>query len=337
MIADMSSRLSPPVAAVEAALQRRLRSGLYQPGDRFMSNRAIAAQYGVSYQTAHRLLRRMVQQGLLRRHDRSGTYVPGPSRRPTHAQLIFHRRANVPGSFGGKLLELVRRQLIDAGLGEPRVRSDQSAIHDHALPVIWEADDVLQRCLEEGRRAIMINDRPAPGLNAQRVDSVATDDFVGGVLAGQYLRRLLGREARYAILAGPRDDRRSQSRVAGFNTEHNAPVVHARTWHAPDAEAVALRLLKAKPAGVFCGNDRLAEGLLRVVQQRGEASPAVVGFDDAPIAETLGLTTIAIPWAALAAGVARIVRDRLNGTADPPTHLVYHPALVLRRERPVLG
>ncbi|MFW6060737.1 MAG: GntR family transcriptional regulator, partial [Phycisphaeraceae bacterium] len=208
----MGETLTPRVEAVEAALQRRLRSGLYQPGDRFMSNRAIARQYGISYQTAHRLLTRLVDQGLLHRRDRSGTYVPGPAHRPTHVQLIFHRRARVRGSFGAKLLDVVRQHLIDAGLGEPRINFDQTTIHEHALPVLWEAPEALNQCLAEGRRAIMINDRPAPGINAMRIDSVATDDFVGGVLAAQYLSRLLGNGARCMILAGPRADRRSQSR-----------------------------------------------------------------------------------------------------------------------------
>lgn len=336
MITDMGDALTPRVEAVEAALLRRLRSGLYQPGDRFMSNRAIAKQYGISYQTAHRLLTRMVEQGLLRRRDRSGTYLPGPAHRPTHVQLLFHRRARVEGSFGAKLLGVVRQHLVDAGLGEPRISFDQTTLHDHALPVLWEAPEALRQCLVNGRRAIMINDRPAPGINAMRIDSVATDDFVGGVLAAQYLNRLLGDDVKCTILAGPRADRRSQSRVAGFCSEYAAAVVHARTWYAPDAEAVARHVLKGEPTGVFCGDDRLAEGLLRAVRRHGLQPSAMVGFDDAPIAETLGLTTIAIPWASLAAGLVRIVRDRLMGLADPPTHLVYYPSLVLREESPVI-
>lgn len=300
-----------------------------------MSNRAIASHYGVSYQTAHRLVGRLVEQGLLQRRDRSGTYVPGPAWRPTHVQLIFHSRARIPGSFGAKLLEVVHEALTAAGLGEATVCDEGDNPQLHALPVLWECHQALERCLADGRRAILLNDRPTPGLDAKRIDSVATDDFVGGVLAGQYLRRLLGPSARCAVLAGPKRDRRSRARVAGFATEHDARVVRARTWYEPDAEAVAPRVLQSRPDAVFCCNDRLAQGLLHVVRERGADPPVVAGFDDAPIAGAMGLTTVAIPWASLAAGVARIAADRLGGDGGPSTHLVYYPELIARREQPL--
>ena len=336
MICGMMNRASHRVEAVEAALCRRLRSGCYHPGDRFMSNRAIAGQYGISYQTAHRVVQRLAQRGVLERHPRSGTYVPGPAQRPTHVQLIFHPRARVRGSFGAKLLAAIREQLVGAGFDEPRLSFGDAPLCPEALPVLWEADESLQRCVRESRRAIMINDRPAPGLDAMRIDSVGTDDFVGGVLAAQYVGRLLGDAARCAILAGPKTDRRSRLRVAGFQSERATTVTHARSWYATDAEAVAGRLLRAEPDAVFCANDRLAQGMLRVASRRGLPLPAIVGYDDAPIAQELRLTTVAIPWAALAAGLARLVRDRLAGATDPATHLVYYPTLVLRHEKPSL-
>src|SRR5882757_7100249 len=110
MITDMSPRIA---SAVESLICRA-RSGLYRPGDRFMSNRAVATRFGVSYQTAHRLLSRLVNEGILQRIDRSGTYLAGHADRFTSAQMIFHPRAAIAGSFGNKLLDCLREALTAA-------------------------------------------------------------------------------------------------------------------------------------------------------------------------------------------------------------------------------
>ena len=44
--------------------------------------------------------------------------------------------------------------------------------------------------------------------------------------------------------------------------------------------------------------------------------PALVGFDNAPIAERLRLTTIGIPWGSMVAEAVKIVATRLAGGTD---------------------
>ena len=60
------------------------------------------------------------------------------------------------------------------------------------------------------------------------------------------------------------------------------------------------------------------------------ALPPLVGFDDAPIAETLNLTTIAIPWDELIDGVVRVVKRRLAGDRATSSHQVFNPRPILR-------
>ena len=78
-------------------------------------------------------------------------------------------------------------------------------------------------------------------------------------------------------------------------------------------------------AGVFCCSDRLAEG---VVTHGVRA--AVVGFDDAPVAETLNLTTFAIPWQEMVTGAVGIIRRRMNGHAGAAAKLIFAPRPVMR-------
>jgi LacI family transcriptional regulator len=187
--------------------------------------------------------------------------------------------------------------------------------------------------LRDHRRALLINDRPPASLEATVIDSVAVDDFAGGVMAAQYLARSHGGAGGFAVIGGPKADRRSQARIAGFISESPALVVHAKDWFEPAGEAAAERVLRRKLRGVFCCNDRLAEGFLRTCARASLTPPPLIGFDDAPIAARLGLTTVGIPWDALAAAITRLVRERLNGSDDPATHLVLFPRIVARMVR----
>jgi DNA-binding LacI/PurR family transcriptional regulator len=42
-----------------------------------------------------------------------------------------------------------------------------------------------------------------------------------------------------------------------------------------------------------------------------------VGFDNAPVAERLRLTTIGIPWAAMVSEAVQVIRERLRGSLGP--------------------
>ncbi len=322
--------MNPHVAQAYDAMLRRVRSGLYRPGDRFMSNRAVATHFGVSYQTAHRLLSRLVEEGLLLRSDRSGTYLPGDADRPTSVRLVLHPRAAVAGSFGAKLMASLREAMRAAHIGCDVTHRDDAPLPRHRLPVLWESPEALRRSLQERRRAILVHERPPPSLEAATIDSVAIDDFAGGVMAAQYLQRTLGGDGRLAVLGGPPRDRRSRERIAGFVSEARAKVIHAHHWFTPAGQAAAPRVLAQKPAAVFCCNDRLAQGLVLACAAAGVAPLRIIGFDDAPVAEQLGLSTVAIPWEAMAAAVARLARARLGGSDDPATHLLLYPRLVLR-------
>ncbi|MFA7235649.1 MAG: GntR family transcriptional regulator, partial [Phycisphaeraceae bacterium] len=84
---------SEHVAVVKQKLAARLNDGLHRPGSRFMSNRAIAEQFGVSYQTAHRLACELEAEGLLERRPFAGTFVAGRRRGYRGVHLIFNARA----------------------------------------------------------------------------------------------------------------------------------------------------------------------------------------------------------------------------------------------------
>jgi DNA-binding LacI/PurR family transcriptional regulator len=134
-----------------------------------------------------------------------------------------------------------------------------------------------------------------------------------------------------ALRAGPENDRRCRDRVAGFRSLlPDATVAYAPTWYRESATPVARTLLCREPAGVFACNDRLAQAVLEAASERRVATPVLFGFDDAPIAADLHLSTIAIPWSQLADTAAQTAHRRIAGDEATASHVMLAPRPVVR-------
>lgn len=333
----MARPRSEKVHAVKAKLVARLQDGFHRPGDRFLSARAVAQRYAVSYQTAHRVIAELEEEGRLERRQASGTYIAGRAAHPKLVELWFHPRAQRSGSYGAHLLALLKKSLADAGVNFSVCWSQGNNLPAaNSYPVLWEAPGVLLRVMAVSRYALVLNDRPAPGLAASMMDAVTTDDFSAGVCAAQVLCKRPNDGRRFAVLAGPRDDERSKTRVAGFLSRlAQATVVNAGGWFFEDAQRVAARVLAANPAGVFCVNDRLAEALLACCREQGRAAPPIVGHDNAPVAEELHLTTIETPWEEMVDAAVAVIRSRLDGNSRPARQIILAQRPVYRLTVPV--
>jgi hypothetical protein len=335
IIRRMARPRSAHTELVKTKLIARLRDGFHAPGQRFFSNRALAGHFGVSYQTAHRLIRELQAEGLLERRAAAGTFVAGPSTALRGVELVFHERGGRPGSFGARLLAELLNSLDCAGIAARTTWTRDEEITEPGmewLPLLWECPRTLAALAARRRFLLVIYDSPPPGLASRFVDSVTTDDFSGGAAAAELLR-MTGPPRKLAVLAGPKNDRRSQQRVAGFHAHApKAEVFWAESWFAEGAIEIAPRIARRKFAGVFCCNDRLAEALLAT-----GTNAAVVGFDDAPVAEQLNLTTIATPWAEIVAGAVEIVRRRMSGATGAATQLIFAPRPVMRGTLPRLS
>lgn len=316
------------IEQVKQRILQRLQEGFHRPGDRFLSNRAASKLFGISYQTAHRLLEELCSEGHLNRRSQSGTYIPG-ARRLRGVELAFHRRAERSGSFGAKLLSRLTAALRAEGI-DWRIQQG-SQISDDRLVVVWENPRALEQAVRDRRSAVLINDRPRPGLGSMFIDSVLTDDFGGGVIAAELLMRRSGRRGRFAVVAGPRDDTRSRLRVEGFRSAlPQAKVIHGGGWYFEQGHRCARRAIDAGSDGVFCCNDRLAEGVIRWCGQQGRTPPPIVGHDDAPVAESLGISTVAIPWDELVRGAVEAITRRLSGDDSVAIARIMQPRPVIR-------
>lgn len=311
----MARPVSEKVKMIERELRERLASEALTPGRGFFSNRSLAAHYGVSYQTAHRILSSLAAEGLLSRRPGAASLVPGEFGAPTKVALVMASRAFEEGTFGNHLRGLLETALREAGIDFTHVEPDGAeAIPGAAYPVFWNVD-LPPAFLRMQRYCLLLNARPALGLSAGWVDTISVDNYSGGLLAGELLRERFG-VRRAAVLGGPEGDARSRARIAGFRSVFpRAKAFHAGSWGYRVSGTVLRALRDSAPEGVFCANDRLAIRL-QASLPKGNRSPRIVGFDNTPAAAEHRLTTIAIPWKPFVAAATDIIRARLRGRGD---------------------
>ncbi|TVR50985.1 MAG: LacI family transcriptional regulator [Puniceicoccaceae bacterium] len=211
-----------------------------------------------------------------------------------------------------------------------RLTRDRARLEARTYPVLWECPETLGRLVRTGGFGLLLNRMPPEGLAARFIDSVGVEDRSGGRSAAEVLARQW-RCGRVAVLAGPRGDPRSERRVEGFlQVLPGAVVVHARSWEREAGLRVAGKVLEAAPDGIFCVNDRLAQALWEAAAGQGRAGLRVIGFDNAPVAEELGLTTIAIPWEEFVEEVAVRIGRRLDGDNGTARQVNLVPRILYR-------
>lgn len=320
------------VKDVKQKLLVRIESGLYAPGSRFFSNRDLASRFGVSYQTAHRIITELTAEGLLERREASGTYLKG-SQNFKKVELIFNSRAKKEGSFGNYLLDLMRRLLSEEKV-EYIIKWDSPDVGLSAAsyPICWEANHAIAKIKNTSTFALLLNDTPKAGLLSGRIDSASTNDYAGGACAAELFLKKYRNSSCFLVLGGPEKDSRSMGRVSGFlSILPQSNVIYAGEWEIPsNADFLMRRILKINPIGIFCCNDRLAEGIIERYKSLNLERPGLIGFDDAPIAERLNLTTIGIPWEELVHGACRIAKNRLTGYKGTASAQSFSPKPVMR-------
>ncbi|MFI9550139.1 substrate-binding domain-containing protein [Nonomuraea endophytica] len=192
--------------------------------------------------------------------------------------------------------------------------------------------------LDTGIPVVRLGGRlPQPG-----VDVVRSDDEGAAAIATRYLLER-GRR-RIAFVCGPAQEGPAAERVAGHLAALAAAglsgnprlVIHTQFSRTGGAEGTA-RLLDSPepPDAVLCANDIMAIGALDAAAARGLRVPedlAVMGFDDIEAAGLVspGLTTMANPAREIGMACARLLLNRLSGTAEPSAEVVV-PARLVRR------
>lgn len=168
--------------------------------------------------------------------------------------------------------------------------------------------------------------------------SVTVDDELGGRLAGAHLAEL-GHQ-RVGILAGLPFSSAFVGRSQGCRD-----ALKERGVEVPDAlfipsglardeiEQAVERMLEHEPSmtAVFAADDTLAVhvmGVLRRRQLRPGVDMAIIGYNDMPVAESIGLSSVHSPNAQMGSLAMRMLHDVLSGMR--PESIQLAPRLIVR-------
>jgi LacI family transcriptional regulator len=160
-------------------------------------------------------------------------------------------------------------------------------------------------------------DYPLSGVPAATVDNVA-----GGALAAAALSERGSR--RLALVTGPAAALAFRLREEGFSSVAGvaAPVGRAEGVTREAGRAAAAALLDGHPQldGVATVNDLLAIGVVEELRARGRRVPEdvqVAGFDDQPLMDVFGLSTVRQPMLAFGSWAARAIHTLIEDPRAP--------------------
>lgn len=196
----------------------------------------------------------------------------------------------------------------------------------------WRADGVV------GRGAVS-DGEPA---HAEPVHSWADVDGAAGTRAAT--RHLLAEAGpRIAFLGWPEGSGTGDDRARGWSEAMADAGSAGPRWHTEESVGLARELtgaaLTADPAvdAVVCVSDSLAIGAHLAATALGRPDLPVVGFDNTPAAEALGISSVEQLPEQVAAGVLDLLMGPTGGVvirrdpAEQPEYVLVEPRLVVRK------
>jgi len=194
-------------------------------------------------------------------------------------------------------------------------------------------DQDLVDALPAGLPTLLINTR-APAADRA---GIHLDNPAGAVAVAEHLLAL-GRR-RIVHIAGPMGNIDAKERADAFTDRLAAEpsvqleVLQGDFYEESGARAVESLLSKgASFDAIFAANDNMAIGAYEALRKAGVKVPedvAVAGFDDIPLAQHLGITTVRVRIAELGQRAVERLLEILGGT-DSPGDELHKPELVIR-------
>lgn len=219
----------------------------------------------------------------------------------------------------------------------------QQRVQGVLIAPVDENNPRLEAMLERGVPVVFVDRTPT----IDKCCSVATDDILGGRLAGHHLVERGHRALAY--LGDPDARHQMAARFAGFAEGAagcSIDILREPDWSLDEGRdagrALALVPAAERPTAVFCANDSLALGLMQELLANGIRVPediAVVGYDDLIWAEnsTVPLTTVRQQRAELGRIAVRLVMaETTRGRRHRHQHLLLKPEFVIRASTSVI-
>jgi len=335
---DMSTRPASPTldeVAVLAGVSRATVSRVINDSPRVSPEAREAVRSAVA--ALRYVPNRMARSLVTRRTDTIALVLNEPNTQVFSDPFFASIVRGVSATLADTDLNLVLLTARDEREQEKVGRYARQGHVDGVILMSVHSDDPLPDILTEAGVPLVLCGRPFDGRQVAFVDA---DNRGGGQEATEHLVRA-GRR-RIATVTGPLDMLAGVDRYAGYRGALRAAGHQLQPELVAEGdftEAGGLRAMESLLArapeldAVFVASDPMAVGVLRALRAAGRRVPddvAVVGFDDAPVAERCDppLTTMAQPLADMTPLLTELLLRQIDGTGEPAeshicrTHLV---------------
>jgi LacI family transcriptional regulator len=202
------------------------------------------------------------------------------------------------------------------------------------LAVGADRHELARRFAAEGRAVVVIAQpsiEPVPGVGWVYLDLEAGARDTAEMLIDQGHRRIafIGNYEEDFVRKGFTDE---LNRL-GAPLQRELEVIAGKGREAGHEAMLKLLEVPERPTAVFARTDLLASGALQAARERRLQVPedlSVVGHDDIPVAESLGLTTVRIDFMALGRAAARVLSGLMKDKSLPATIPSVRTHIVMR-------
>ncbi len=331
---------------VQLADELRRKAVTWDASKRFLTEREISQDFGVSRVTACKAMRQLVDEGILYRVQGLGTFRAGgrgstigdktvlaflpPSIRdlsfPTGYVATDFAQGIVDGVGSRAHLSLVviPREVDEAKFCASRV---SSPFVDALILFAWSNVDALMNTATNLRKPFALLNCKDKSRN-----SILADEAAGAREATEYL---LGLGRRRILFVGrvplhPEPNHPETTRFLGFKSAMeraglplrpewlvNSPGIALEPEHLAALKAVMSGPAESRPDAIFAASDVMALEVLRTLRAEGIRVPDdvdLIGFDDSPDSARSNppLTTVHKPRHAMGVRAAQLVLDQLE-------------------------
>lgn len=336
-------------------LRERITSGVWQKGSAIPSEKALCAEFNVARGTLRHALRRLEEDGFLRREQGRGSFVqshehqPAASTQSRRVALLvpYVRDSTVLSIFVGfqdaaeRLGWSVLFRQANNGLEEQRATITQLVEDGVSGIALYPADSDSATPLAQAipnAYPIVLIDRYLKGLEA---DYVASDHFGGALWAVQHL--INHGHTRVGFVRWLSTSTSIEHRMLGYQQalrERQIEVDPSLTFHVENYPTVDVTALVAylsrpdRPTAVMAANDQIAIALYRAAVIAGMRVPrdlSIIGFDDLDISARLDppLTTLAQPFRQIGETAVQLLQRRM--TTGGPTQRITLASQLMER------
>lgn len=324
-----------------------------QPGDVFMTTRALAEMRQVSVVTAHNILTELCSAGYIE--------LRGKKYYLSHSKLMeaHNSQTNIIGLMIPQLNNEFYSSLSDAVIETFRQKGYKVLVLSTSYSPAEERK-VIQ-LMQHLNVAGIINCVPSPpeneylyrncpipyislghGLDSCKKSSVQVNSFA---ISRRVARHLIDEGYREFVYVGtknlPLDNDirfmafQMELKANGYDLEPRNTLRISTDSRSDDGRLIQLLKDRSVPVGIFCYHDLLAVQIYRVCNLLNKRIPedvGIVGFDDLSVASTLSppLTTIQYRIASMADMTANLLLASIRSPNEPYDNYYVEPNLVIR-------